>query len=64
MTVRFVSSLTPDDEARVAPMLIKLCALVLDQFPIFYNVRIETSGDVVFQHSNTASEGVVVPVRR
>lgn len=64
MTVRFVSSLTPEDEARVAPMLIKLCGTVLDQFPIVYNIRIETSGDVIFQHSNTAPETVAVPVRR
>lgn len=64
MTVRFVSSLTPEDEARVAPMLLKLCGLVLDQFPIVYNIRIETSGDVVLQHSNSVPESVGVPVRR
>ena len=52
MNVRFVSSLTPEDEARLAPVLVKLCELVLDQLPIVYNLRVETSGDLVFQHSS------------
>ncbi|MFN8060893.1 MAG: hypothetical protein U0Q12_17180 [Vicinamibacterales bacterium] len=52
MTVRFVSSLTPEDEARLAPLVLQVCGLVLGQFPIVYNLRVETSGDLVFQHSS------------
>jgi hypothetical protein len=63
MTVRFVSSLTPEDEARLAPVLIQLCGMVLDQFPLVYNLRIETSGDRVFQQSSARVE-LGQPVRR
>ncbi len=64
MTVRFVSSLTPEDEARLAPVLIQVCSLMLNQLPIVYNLRVETSGDLVFQHSSASGDLVSQSARR
>ncbi len=52
MDVRFISSLTPDDESTFAPALLKVVAAFLDQFPIAYTLRIETTGAQVFQHTH------------
>ena len=52
MNIRFVSSLTPDDENAVAPALLKAFAAMLDQLPIAYTLRIETTGTQVYQHSH------------
>jgi hypothetical protein len=43
MQLRFVSSLTPDDEERLAPALANLLCALLDQLPIAYTLRLETS---------------------
>ena len=50
MNIRFISSLTPDDESRIAPALLTAARSLLDQFPISYTIRIETSEGRVFQH--------------
>ncbi|HWP99584.1 MAG TPA: hypothetical protein VNK92_03855 [Vicinamibacterales bacterium] len=50
MEIRFVSSLTPDDENVLAPALIRAVGALLDPFPIAYTLRVETSGGQVFQH--------------
>lgn len=52
VNIRFVSSLTPDDENAVAPALLKAFAAMLDQLPIAYTLRIETTGTQVYQHSH------------
>ncbi len=52
MDIRFISSLTPEDEATFAPALLQAVGAVLDQFPIAYTVRISTIGDQVFQHTH------------
>ena len=54
MNIRFVSTLTAEDEANFAPALLRAVGSLLDQLPIAYTVRIETSGDQVFQHSHPA----------
>jgi hypothetical protein len=54
MDIRFISSLTPHDEEQVAPALLRAVATLLDQFPIVYSIRIETSGQLVFQHAHPA----------
>jgi hypothetical protein len=43
MEIRFVSSLTPDDEARIARVLTLVLGNCLDQFPLVYSLRITTS---------------------
>ena len=45
MNIRFVSTLTAEDEANFAPALLRAVGSLLDQLPIAYTVRIETSGD-------------------
>ena len=52
MDIRFISSLTPDDENTFAPALMKAVGAILDQFPIAYTLRLETTGGQTFQHSN------------
>lgn len=52
MDIRFVSSLTAEDENSFAPALLKAIGALLDPLPIAYTVRIETTGSQVFQHTN------------
>jgi hypothetical protein len=48
MEIRLVSSLTPDDERRLAPKLLAAIGGVLDNLPVSYSVRIETAlGDAI-----------------
>lgn len=54
MEIHFISSLTAEDENVFAPALLKAVGALLDQFPIAYTMRIETTGAQVFQHSRTA----------
>ena len=56
MDIRFVSSLTSEDERLFAPALLKAVAALLDQLPIAYTVRIETTGAEVFQHAHAVEE--------
>jgi hypothetical protein len=56
MDIRFVSSLTSEDERLFAPALLKAVAAILDQLPIAYTVRIETTGAEVFQHAHTVDD--------
>jgi hypothetical protein len=55
MDIRFVSSLTAEDENLFAPALLKAVGALLDQLPIAYTVRIETTGAHVFQHTHAAT---------
>lgn len=52
MDIRFISSLTAEDENQLAPALLKAVGPLLDHLPIAYTLRIETSGARVFQHSH------------
>jgi len=54
MNIRFVSTLTAEDEAHFAPALLRAVGSLLDQLPIAYTVRIETTGAEVFQHTHPA----------
>ncbi len=53
MDIRFISSLTPDDENRIAPGLLAAISSVLDRLPIAYTLRFETLTGRSFQHSNS-----------
>ena len=44
MDIRFVSSLTPDDEDRLATVLAQVVGSVLDQSSIAYAIHIRTKG--------------------
>jgi hypothetical protein len=56
MEIRFISSLTPEDENRFAPALLSAVAKILDQLPIAYTVRLETAAGKVLQHSHAAMD--------
>ena len=56
MDIRFVSSLTSEDEKLFAPALLKAVAALLDQLPIAYTVRIETTGAEIFQHAHAVAD--------
>ena len=55
MNIRFVSTLTAEDEAHFAPALLRAGGSLWDQLPIAYTGRIETTGAEVFQHSHPAA---------
>lgn len=59
MEIRFISSLTPDDENAIAPALLKAASAILDQFPIAYTIRVETTGAQILQHSHPAFDAEV-----
>lgn len=61
MEIRFISSLTPDDENAFAPALLKAVGAVLDQFPIAYTLRIETTGTQVYQHTHPSFDTPLRP---
>ncbi len=56
MDIRFISSLTAEDENAFAPALLKAVGAILDQFPIAYTLRVETTGAQVFQHTHHSFE--------
>lgn len=61
MNIRFVSSLTPDDEDRLAPGLVHALGQLLDAVPIAYTLRVETATGRVFQHAHAARDVLAPP---
>ena len=60
MDIHFISSLTPDDEDRLATTILETLKPMLSLIPIAYTVRIKTSSNAVFQHTRTEiSEALV-----
>jgi hypothetical protein len=55
MEIHLVSSLTPDDENRLAPRVLKAIGDVLERLPVSYSVRIETAVGNAIHHNHTAS---------
>lgn len=57
MEIRLVSSLTPDDEARMAPRLLEAIGAVLDGMPVSYSVQIETAlGEAIHRNHSALRE--------
>jgi hypothetical protein len=56
MDIRFISSLTPEDESRLAQALIGAVEKLLDPFPIWYTIHIETATNQVFDHHHTPTD--------
>jgi hypothetical protein len=54
MEIHLVSSLTPDDENRLAPRVLKAIEDVLERLPVSYSVRIETAIGNAIHHNHTA----------
>lgn len=53
MDIHFISSLTPDDEDRLAPALLDALKPMLGLMPIAYTIRIRTASNTVYQHTRT-----------
>jgi hypothetical protein len=50
--IEVTSTLTQEDEAHLAPAVLKLLSGVLDMLPVAYMIRVETTDEHVFQHVN------------
>jgi hypothetical protein len=57
--IRFTSSMTADDENKLASALLKALSSILDLLPIAYALRIETSDSQVYQHRASPDEAAV-----
>ncbi len=56
MEIRFISSLTAEDEDLFAPAVLKAVSALLDLLPIAYTLRIETTASHVFHHAHAVPE--------
>jgi hypothetical protein len=56
MEIHLVSSLTPDDESRLAPRVLAAIGGVLESLPVSYSVRIETATGHAIYHNHTAAQ--------
>src|SRR5262245_51102872 len=54
MDIHFVSTLTPDDEERLATMVVETAKALLACFPISYTLRVTAASDKVLQHTQSA----------
>ena len=52
MHIEVTSTLTQEDEKRIAPAVLKLLAGILDMLPVAYMVRIETTDQQVLEQVN------------
>jgi hypothetical protein len=50
MEIRFVSTLSPEEESAVAVSLLRAVTAFLDRIPIAYSLRIETASGRTFDH--------------
>ena len=54
MNIRFTSTLTHEDENRLAPALLKAVAALLEAFPVAYSIRVETIDGRTFMQSGSS----------
>jgi hypothetical protein len=62
MHIRIVSSLTPDDENRMAPALLETLKALLLELPVVYALRIETTSGEIWQQQNVGQATASDPV--
>ena len=62
MHIEFTSTLTQEDENRLAPAVLKALSGVLDMLPIAYLIRVETTDQHVIQHLSPQAEVTWEPV--
>ena len=55
--IEFTSTLTQEDENRLAPAVLKALSGVLDMLPIAYILRVETTDDNVLVHISPQPSG-------
>jgi hypothetical protein len=61
--IRFISSLSSEDEDGLAEAIMSGLCAILDSLSIAYTMRIETTSSKVFQHSHPAVRPPAAPVR-
>jgi hypothetical protein len=61
MEIRLISTLTLDDEARIAAAICATAGQLLDQLSIMYTMRIETTDGQVFARNNGPASAGVAP---
>jgi hypothetical protein len=61
MDIHFISSLNPDDEDRLAPVILAALRPMLELMPIAYTVRIRTSSNNVYQHTKAELQAPGTP---
>jgi len=62
MDIHFVSTLTPEDEDRYAPMVLAAVKAILEPMPISYAVRVVTANGLAVQHTKSdEAEDVPAP---
>ena len=57
MRIELTSTLTQEDEDRMAPALLKALSGLLDMLPIAYMIRVETTDEQVLQHVSANVSG-------
>jgi len=60
--ITFISSLTPDDEARLATSMLEAIGGLLDLLPIAYSVRVETTSGTRLERSHAPIDDEAEPV--
>ena len=55
MVIRFTSTLTDEDEARIAPALMRAVGNLLAPFQISYSIRIETTSGGIVEDGRAAT---------
>jgi hypothetical protein len=61
MHITFTSTLTSEDENRLAVLLIPALKTILDLFPVAYRIRIDTSDGQIYQSTHPAGGIGMVP---
>ena len=64
MVIRFTSTLTDDDEARMASAILKAVGNLLALFPISYSIRIETTAGEIVEDGRAANAPVIEHAHR
>ena len=55
MHIELTSTLTQEDENKLAPAVLKAISGMLDMLPIAYMIRVETTDEHVLQHISQAA---------
>ena len=61
MHIELTSTLTQEDENKLAPAVLKAISGMLDMLPIAYMIRIETTDEHVLQHISPTTTWEAMP---
>jgi hypothetical protein len=64
MQIRFISTLTTEDEDHLAEMIVDTAKALLSHSPLGYMLRIETTNAKLFEHNKVAPSASVNEMRR